>query len=810
MHVHSSHSKHPSEWFLQRLGAAESYTDPEVVYSKAKENNMSFVTLTDHNTIDGALELQKKYPSEIITGVEATAYFPEDGCKVHILVFDINKSQFQIINNIRENIYLLRDYIKKENLAYSVAHASYSIDGKLKTEHLEKLILLFDIFEAQNGSRNRRLNLDWTSLLSSLTPHDIDKLYQKHKIEPYSSNPWIKGFTGGSDDHAGIFIGKTYTCAETETKEGFLELLKSKKTLASGRHNHFHGLAFAIYKIAYEFSRTKSKVLSDHFFSRLTELIFNQKELNLKSKLVLKSLKVKKKSMKPYQMIADLIENLRNSNFSNIDDTLSAVYDKIAMISDYFIKHFIESIRKDLEKGNIISIFKDISISLPGIFLSLPFLTAFRHLFNNRYLVSELSAGLNMSSLHNPDKKILWFTDTLTDLNGVSVVLKKIAGQSSLNNKNLKILTSLNKNEIVEELPPNIMVFEPVYSFKIPYYENLSINIPSLLKVLKEIYQYDPDEIYISTPGIIGLIGLFVSRLMNIKAVSVYHTDFMLQAEKLAGNESITSMVENYIRWFYNFSDEIKIPTAGYMEILEKRGYLPEKMSLFRRGYDVETFKPRMKKSMYFKNRFDLKKGINLLYAGRISKDKNLDLLIEAFLKASREGNNINLILAGDGPYLTELKNKIKNEKRILLTGRLPHEEMPEIYSDADIFVFPSTTDTFGMAVLEAQACGVPAVVTDVGGPKEIIQDGITGLVAKSGDINDWVEKIEFLCRLIKYKPRRYGEMCLASWLRMMENYSWENLFNDIYEKKPDRKKLNIKYRPKKRNLTTELIASLE
>ena len=497
LHVHSKFSKHPSEWFLQRIGAAESYTEPSTIYSKAKENGMSFVTITDHNAVEGAFHLMAKHPGEIIIGMEATTYFPEDGCKIHILIYGMSQSQFEEINVIRNDIYRLRDYIRKENLAYSVAHANYSVNRKLKQEHLEKLILLFDVFEVLNGARNKRMNTDWQSLLTSLTKDDIDLLYKKHKIEPFSHYPWVKGFTGGSDDHAGLFISKTYTSAEADTAEEFLNQLRLKKTLSGGRHNNFHGLVFAIYKIAYEFSKTKSRAIANNFFSQLTDFIFDKKDIDLKGKLLFSHLKKKKKQTLPYHLIDDLIKSVKFNNYSNIDDTLTLVYENLAKISDHFISYCIESIRKDLSKGNLISLFRDFSISLPGIFLSVPFVTAFMHLFNDRNLSRELSESLGKGPCSTSDKKILWFTDTLLDLNGVSVVLKKIAFQSILSRKNLKLMTCLYEDEKDDKLPPNTSIFEPVYSFKMPYYENLRIRIPSLLRILQDVYKYDPDEIYI-------------------------------------------------------------------------------------------------------------------------------------------------------------------------------------------------------------------------------------------------------------------------------------------------------------------------
>ena len=211
LHVHSKYSGRPSEWFLKKIGTNESYSDPETIYASAISSGMDYVAITDHNAIDGALLLREKYGERVIVGVETTTYFPEDGCKVHLLIYGIGRSEFEEIQKLRENIYNLRDYIKARNLAHSIAHATYSVNKKLTIDHLEKLILLFDVFEGINGARSEKGNDIWMSSLKALTPDKIAQLKKKHNIEPFSETPWIKGLTGGSDDHAAMFIGRTYT-----------------------------------------------------------------------------------------------------------------------------------------------------------------------------------------------------------------------------------------------------------------------------------------------------------------------------------------------------------------------------------------------------------------------------------------------------------------------------------------------------------------------------------------------------------------------------------------------------------------------
>ena len=147
LHIHSRYSSNPADPVLRKFGTQESYTEIAEVCRQARERGMGLVTVTDHNTAEGAFQLVEEHPADAFTGVELTSCFPEDGCAVHILVFDFTREQFAELDRLRTDIYQLRDYIRKEQLPYSVAHATYSVNGRLSLAVIEKLILLFDVFE---------------------------------------------------------------------------------------------------------------------------------------------------------------------------------------------------------------------------------------------------------------------------------------------------------------------------------------------------------------------------------------------------------------------------------------------------------------------------------------------------------------------------------------------------------------------------------------------------------------------------------------------------------------------------------------
>ncbi|MGO9393766.1 MAG: glycosyltransferase [Desulfobaccales bacterium] len=153
-----------------------------------------------------------------------------------------------------------------------------------------------------------------------------------------------------------------------------------------------------------------------------------------------------------------------------------------------------------------------------------------------------------------------------------------------------------------------------------------------------------------------------------------------------------------------------------------------------------------------------IKKGVKLLYVGRISKEKNLPLLAKVFKTLLPSHPELKLIVVGDGPYLTEMRRALAGPS-CAFTGYLAGEDLAQVYASCDLFVFPSTTDTFGNVVLEAQASGIPVVVTDSGGPQENVIDGETGVIVPANDEEGLFKAINLLVA----DPERLREMGQAA-----------------------------------------------
>jgi glycosyltransferase involved in cell wall biosynthesis len=790
LHVHSMKSDRPSHWILQKLSCPESFTAPMKIYRAAKQRGMDLVTISDHNTIAGSLEIA--HLPDAFVSEEITAYFPEDRCKLHVLALDITESQHEEISRLRKNVYELVQYLNREEILHILAHPLFDINHKLSLSNFEKMLLLFSHFEL-NGARDNYQNRVLASVMKNLSQAGIEKLADKHGLAPVGKTPWIKHVTGGSDDHSSLNIARMYTFVEgVSNKEEFLEGLRQGRCHAQGEPSTPKTLAHNLYGIAYQYYKSTFKF--DRYVNSDNLLCFVDRALTIpeenQSRGLLTRLQDFLISRRPTTSffndksagITGLIQKkgnaflTRNGRFQEVlrkpgtygKDKEEIWFHFVDEVSQEIIRNLANDTLGSLSQARLFNIFQTIGSAGSIYSLIAPYFMAYRLFTKDRQFADSCHRYcLGAPPPFKPMKsRIALFTDTFHETNGVALNIRMQLRAARKNNKHLDVITCYPESNA-----DGAVNFKPIGYYQIPEYPEIKLYYPPFLEMLDYCFNNGVTQIHTSTPGPVGLCALAIARTLDLPICGTYHTAFPQYAAELTGDNDIEELMWKAMIWYYNQMDVVYVPSRSTGNELIAKGLNENRIQVYPRGVDTERFHPR-KRSGIWTSRFGLDpSAFKLLYVGRISREKNLDVLLRAFERLEAGGRNVDLILVGDGPYRKELESRLR-DSRALFTGLLTGDDLARAYAASDFFVFPSATDTFGNVVLEAQASGIPVIVTDQGGPQENLIPGKTGFIVPASDSEAIVEKVE----LFYGNPAVLSQMKRAA-RKYMESRSFEKNF---------------------------------
>jgi glycosyltransferase involved in cell wall biosynthesis len=272
-----------------------------------------------------------------------------------------------------------------------------------------------------------------------------------------------------------------------------------------------------------------------------------------------------------------------------------------------------------------------------------------------------------------------------------------------------------------------------------------------------------------------GLTGLLTARLLGLPAVGIYHTDIPRYVNYYTQDEQVTDLAARFARWFYAQMDRVYVPSQAYLQELAGWGIPADRLRLFPKAVDLEAFHPRWRDPAFWRN-YGLDGETKLLYVGRLAREKDLDVLAQAYRRVRATAPKTVLVVVGDGPYRDDLQRACDGLP-VVFAGFLSGEELSRAYASSDLFVFPSSTDTFGNVLLEAQASGLPVIASDAGGPKETLKDGVTGIVTRRRDVDSLGAAI---CDLVS-QPERRQEMA-AQARHHVEHRTWDAAFREFWD----------------------------
>lgn len=376
--------------------------------------------------------------------------------------------------------------------------------------------------------------------------------------------------------------------------------------------------------------------------------------------------------------------------------------------------------------------------------------------------------------------RVTLFTDTLGDVNGVCRFIQNVAAMGERMGRELEVITS---TRLPVPARANVSNFRPRVARAMPGYQNLELALPPLGAILRRVDRHPPDVIHVSTPGPVGLTGRMIARRRGVPLLGVYHTDFPAYIDRLFDDHALTWATSRYMTWFYRPFKAIFTRSADYADRLVSLGLPRERMTALAPGVDTSVFDRRFRDrsiwSRYAGAGAD-DEVVRVLYVGRVSVEKNLPLLNTVWKRAAAKlratGARAQLVIVGDGPYRETMEREMEDAGAVFL-GFRHGEELSALYASSDLFVFPSVTDTLGQVVMESQASGLPVLVSDIGGPKEVVDGGRTGFVLPADRPDLWTEHVVSLVTDTA-KRRAMGDAAYRAMQRLSIERSFEHFWS--------------------------------
>ena len=721
LHCHSTASQVSKLGVQRALGLPECATPPEEVYALAKRRGMDFVTITDHDTIAGALEIADR--PDVFVSEELTCWFRGEPQAVHVLVWGITPDQHEWLQADRHDVEVVAEHLREHAVACALAHPFYAVEAPLAPRHRRRLAELFDVWEVRNGSRAPELN----------APAAV-------YVETHGGIG-----VGGSDDHAGVDIGRTYTEAPAAaTPQEFLAHVREGRCAAAGEQGSAAKWAHAAMALAVRSlgANGPAPAPDPRAVLRMVERVLSEGDARRGSLGA---------DLRPEDARA-----LLRAWLSAVDLDGLGEEGLLALLQDDAFAH--ADLFRRARRAHERKLTAAVRASVGGLEAGESPLTVAAGLFDAcvaamPYAPAAAFLGREKAKLAGRDGdrlRVAVVADAIGGVHGVASALQQIRERGVPGFEVEVIGTDCNVDRRLSA----------VAEVDVPFYPGLGLGVPSLPAVVDALADGRYDIVHVCSPGPAGLTALLVARVTERPVVASHHTELAAYAGLRSGDDGLEALATMGLAAFYGQADRVLSPSAASDRALEALGVPPARIGRWDRGVDLDRFAPG--------RRVDglLPGEVTVLYAGRLTAEKGAGLLADAFLAARERDPRLHLVLAGGGPEEAMLRERLRDAATFL--GWLDGDALPRAYASADIFLFPSRTDTFGQVVLEAQASGLPVIAVAEGGPADLVRDGVTGVLRPpdSGALADAVAGLAAA-------PERRARLARAA-LADVSDRSWE------------------------------------
>jgi glycosyltransferase involved in cell wall biosynthesis/predicted metal-dependent phosphoesterase TrpH len=686
MHCHSTASQLSRLGVQRSLGLPECATPPEEVYELARRRGMDFVTITDHDTIDGCLELGDR--PDCFVSEELTARFAGEPQAVHVLCYGITPGDHQWLQAHAGDVEACAAYLHENEIACALAHPFYNVGAPLTRRHRRRLAELFPIWEVRNGSRAAELNMPAV-------------LY----IETHAGTG-----IGGSDDHAGVDIGRTYTEAPAaSTPEEFLRNLRrggegvepggAQGSAAKWAHA---AMALATRALALDGRGGDEAAPDPGAVLKMAQRVIGEgaaregkvaADIGPDDGRALLEAWLQSVGIEPRGR--ELIAFLQSDDFSHSD-----LYRRARRIHERRLRTAVEEGTRAALDGNA---FAAIGGLFDAIMPAVPYAPAAAFLGAEK---AKLAARADLP-------RVALIADGIEGMHGVTRTIEQVR---ELGVPGFDV-------EVVGTDPGVDRRLPAAASLDVPYYDGMTLGVPGLPDLVETMAEGRYDLLHVTAPGPAGIAATLLSRVTGMPLVGSYHTELAAYAGLRSGDGGLEAMARMALGAFYGAPSVVLSPSPAADRSLIGLGAEAASIGRWERGVDISRFGPGKGERDAFPGE------LKVLYAGRLTREKGVDLLADSFLRAQAADPRLHLLLAGGGPEEAELRGRLG--ERATFLGWLDGDDLARAYASADIFLFCSRTDTYGQVVVEAGASGLPVVAIAEGGPASLIENRHTGLLCE-------------------------------------------------------------------------------
>jgi len=683
LHCHSTASETSKLGVQRAVGLPECATPPHEVYELAKARGMDFVTITDHDTIAGCLELTD-LPDTFVSE-ELTTWFRGEPQAVHVLCWGITPDDHDWLQAHAGDVETVATYLGEHEIACALAHPFYAVEAPLTARHRRRLAELFPVWETRNGSRAPELN----------APAAI-------YIETHGGTG-----VGGSDDHAGVDIGRTFTAAPpAATPDEFLAHLRAGRVEAHGKQGSAAKWAHSAIVLGVRALGTEKAAPPDPAtVLEMCERMMLEGDARVGAEGSGLCPEDGRRLLRAWidaigldDDPAGLIARLQAPDFSH-----SELARRARRVHERRLARAVHMAVDAATTGG------DMAVAASELFGALtpvvPYVPAQVFLAREKAkLIAHEADPIRVALVADGVGGMHGVTHTLDEIRerGLPGYEVEVVGTDRHVDRRLSVVTELD----------------------IPFYPGLEIGVPSLPAVAETLTDGRYDLIHLVSPGPAGIAAALTARLLGLPVVGSYHTELATYARVRAHDPSIELMMRVGLAAFYGQCGSVLSPSAAADASLAELGIPAERIGRWDRGVDLHRFSPALRTRV----RADEEDQLVILYAGRLTREKGIDLLADAFLRAREHDPRLRLMLAGGGPEEDALCARLGDAATFL--GWLDGDALAHAYANADLFLFASETDTFGQVILEAQASGLPVLAVNAGGPTELIVHGTTGWLA--------------------------------------------------------------------------------